>query len=426
MTPQQQQQQQQPQQQKRRERSCLWFLLKLLVFCFVGIVLVVACIRVLRFFESTIIEEDEVVVFFPTIVRFPNFESASDDNISIPIHGWIYETEHPLFPRQFLLDQLARFFNLTSQNELTQGISKALLHFQETVGTFFVNSEAGKRLPLSFCSRNYSLSSLSDFSGHFNDIVELTPSDFQRCIKKELKSDGKLQWVPISAHVTSSSDPKKAPKQYEGKILLVRETGLSVISDIDDTIKITEVFDRQRMLLNTFIKGPFVAVPSMSALYRRWQKQWGASYHYVSGSPWQLYSPLSRFLNEFGFPNGSIHLRLLDLSSPMLYKRKVIDPLIQLFPKRIFLLVGDSGELDPEIYKEVALEFPDQVGGVFIRDSMISANISAKERIEKLYEDFPPNFCVLFENPPKLFDFFVSPPISLTEQLKAAEAQTTN
>jgi len=46
----------------------------------------------------------------------------------------------------------------------------------------------------------------------------------------------------------------------------------------------------------------------------------------------------------------------------------VIEPLMKQFPKRQFILIGDSGERDPEIYGELARKFPAQVSHIYIRD----------------------------------------------------------
>lgn len=160
------------------------------------------------------------------------------------------------------------------------------------------------------------------------------------------------------------------------EVHVIAEEGLSVVSDIDDTIKVSEVLNREALLKNTFCR-PFAAVPGMAELYRDWATQGAATFHYVSASPWQLYLPLSEFVRSNGFPAGTFHMkefRLKDrtavamLASPEKYKPGVIEPLLRQFPRRQFVLVGDSGEKDPEVYAQLARRFPEQVRAVFIRD----------------------------------------------------------
>ncbi|MCB1307410.1 MAG: App1 family protein, partial [Leptospiraceae bacterium] len=126
----------------------------------------------------------------------------------------------------------------------------------------------------------------------------------------------------------------------------------------------------------TFLRE-FEAVPGMAAVYREWQRR-GYAFHYVSGSPWQLYPPLLEFMQAAGFPVGSFHLRMFRLkghsvldfirSDGLEYKSPAITDLLQTYPDRRFILVGDSGEQDPEVYARIAHQFPDQVKAIFIRD----------------------------------------------------------
>jgi len=135
--------------------------------------------------------------------------------------------------------------------------------------------------------------------------------------------------------------------------------------DIDDTIKITNVGHRETLIANTFL-NPYRPVPGMAKLYRQWQSK-GIVFHYVSAGPWPLYGPLSDFLTAAGFPKApspaefplETDSSLLDLtSSPEAYKLQTIEAIFKDFPARQFLLIGDSGERDPEIYGRLARTFP--------------------------------------------------------------------
>ena len=93
------------------------------------------------------------------------------------------------------------------------------------------------------------------------------------------------------------------PRRIEGHVLLVPASGLSVISDIDDTVKITEVRDQQQVLLNTFVRV-FKAVPGMAERYQNLARDPQTRFHYLSSSPIQLLPALADFLREAGFPIG--------------------------------------------------------------------------------------------------------------------------
>jgi hypothetical protein len=164
-------------------------------------------------------------------------------------------------------------------------------------------------------------------------------------------------------------------RRFTTRAWLLPPTGLSVISDIDDTLRHSQVQDRRELLLNTFAR-PFAAIPGMAARFRALAAIPGTHFHYVSASPLQLYPALEAFLVEAGFPEGSLHLRettswrsLLSAGSGSRgHKRAAISRLLRDSPDRRFLLVGDSGEQDPEIYAEVARAHPGRIVGIAIRD----------------------------------------------------------
>ncbi len=174
--------------------------------------------------------------------------------------------------------------------------------------------------------------------------------------------------------------------QGQGWVQLLEPEGLSVISDIDDTVKATEIpAGRRTVVRNTFFKD-FEAARGMAELYSQWEDE--AAFHYVSGSPWQLYNSLTGFLfsREAGFPRGSLHMKTVrknpfslntwrDLSElatneSVTFDQKLrqIEQIFQHFPQRRFVLVGDSGERDPEIYRTMQERYPDQVEDIYIRD----------------------------------------------------------
>jgi phosphatidate phosphatase APP1 len=180
-----------------------------------------------------------------------------------------------------------------------------------------------------------------------------------------------------------------------------------IISDIDDTIKHTEVTSRRRLLINTFLNH-FQSIRGMSEAYQQWAGR-GAVFHYVSSSPWQLFDHLHEFSQAVGFPDGSVHLRAFRLRDHMLRrmllirrrgKATVIRSLLSTFPDRRFLLVGDSGELDPEIYAKAARRFPQQVSRIVIRE--LPQRPLRGERQDRLMRQVPEEKWHLFHDAEEL------------------------
>ena len=82
------------------------------------------------------------------------------------------------------------------------------------------------------------------------------------------------------------------------------------------------------------------------------------------------------------------------------YKRGVILPLLLAFPARRFVLVGDSGEQDPEIFGALAREYPDRVAAVLIRDVTGAGRGAA--RYDKAFAGLEPECWKVFKSPSEL------------------------
>ena len=171
-----------------------------------------------------------------------------------------------------------------------------------------------------------------------------------------------------------------------GRVRLIEPEGLSLVSDIDDTIKVTEVTAGSDVVLRNTFCLDFKPAPGMKEMYAGLGD---VAVHYVSGGPEQMFGPLYDYLitGPGGFPEGTFHLKffpknLLMIETTRNLKRFVSSPLdvtydhkleeitrlMERFPNRQFILVGDSGEIDPEVYAEVRRKRGDQVKEIWIRD----------------------------------------------------------
>lgn len=166
-------------------------------------------------------------------------------------------------------------------------------------------------------------------------------------------------------------------------LLFIGNQGVSVISDIDDTVKHSGVTKSKRELLQNVFAKSFddVSLEGVSEWYNRMAEA-GATFHYVSNSPWQLYDVIHGYLEHHHFPEGSIHLKkyagVFDgLTEPVKgRKRATLERIFKDFPNHKFILVGDSGEADLEAYSDIAIRFPDQVLSIYIRDITLSGHES--------------------------------------------------
>jgi hypothetical protein len=151
-----------------------------------------------------------------------------------------------------------------------------------------------------------------------------------------------------------------------------RDAKLLVVSDVDDTVRIAEVLDRPRMIERVFLRH-YEPVPGLADVYRQLAMASGGV-HFVSGSPWQIAPVIEEFLTAERFPPAVLHCRQMSWdfwnSDPIHtkdFKVATIKTLLKQFPTPKFLLIGDDGEHDPEVYTEICRSDPARVAGVWIR-----------------------------------------------------------
>jgi len=331
------------------------------------------------------IKSDETVVFLS------GFGSKATNGWLLHFHGWVYESKiHRPITALFRRAIGIRDDELSAPEKAT---------FRERAQFFLVDNERRKSVLIHLGDMTFKLDP-SLANGHFHTNLLIRTEDIDRFGLSTLLTNLFLpfQMVP----------PKTTIQAVSGAIQLLPPSGLSIISDIDDTIKITDVRDRKELLRNTFCR-PYQPVEGMAPLYAQWEKTSGARFHYVSASPWQLYLPLCEFIQTNQFPSGTYHLKLfrwkdrtaLDLfKSPEKYKLSTITPFLKEFPERKFVLVGYSGEKDPETYGVLAREFPSQIIRIFIRD--VTGEPRSSLRYERAFWRLSTNVWTIFKDPAEL------------------------
>ena len=148
------------------------------------------------------------------------------------------------------------------------------------------------------------------------------------------------------------------------------EARFGVISDVDDTILETGVQRVGRMLKQTFTGSALTRTPFEGApeLYQDLAAGVNPVF-YVSSSPWNLHAFLIAFLDHRAFPRGPVLLRdLLGGTTGREQKSVRLHEILDLHPGLRFVLLGDSGEHDPQIYAELVRSYPGRVIAVYIRE----------------------------------------------------------
>ena len=335
----------------------------------------------------------------PKISSYPSYGfQTKDGDWLVNLLGVAYQTPPLNLRQRMLLKMLANVMKASDRDLQSET-------FRDRTWPFFVEPQSGYRMTIDIQGQRIRLQKKSRRNGHFDTWLRLDDG-FVRSIAQVDGHDNLILDGRIASDCPASDCP--ASDSVDCQIMLLQSSGLSVVSDIDDTIKDSNVIDRRELLLNTFVRD-FRCVEGMPELYRDWFAE-GADFHYVSSSPWQLYTALEQMRLHFEFPIGTVHLRNFRLRDQFLkklmFRRQgkalAIRKLLKNFPRRKFLLVGDSGEKDPEIYQKICRKFPDQIKGVFIRN--VRGRELHGERLEKLKRCVGRNVCGVFLTPQQLRD----------------------
>ena len=250
----------------------------------------------------------------------------------------------------------------------------------------FHNDEA-KNMPLQLWFE----SSLSDAESKQQQRTVKTDSEGYFRLEMSVPEQYKAGWQQIYADMQGNLS--------RGKALIVPEKNIvGLISDLDDTILVSEVLSKRRLLSNTFLKNPMQrkTFPGAAELYRSVAQHNPipdtAPIFYLSASPRQLHGAISEFLEHHQFPPGVVITKRVsdDLSSEPLfdqfaYKTKKIEEIFERLPHVRFILAGDDGEKDPEIYDHIRRNYPDRVMAVWIRE----VNTDPTRQRHEGQQDFP-------------------------------------
>ncbi|MDX2155834.1 MAG: phosphatase domain-containing protein [Hyphomicrobiaceae bacterium] len=295
------------------------------------------------------------MVVFNTAAR-----RGPDETWIVPIHGRIWKPATGRTARAALRIALRTGFGV-APDAFNRDV------FDERCAFLLGDNRADRQVVVSVCGVSRAMPP-SGRDGQFRDSIVLPAS--------LVAAHAQYGRLTVAASLEGAETPVET-----GWSILVPPHGVSVISDIDDTVKVSHVGDRRRMMALTFLEA-FGAIDGIAARYRDWAAQ-GAAFHFISSSPWPLYEPITAFLAAAGFPAATCALKNVGLkdrsirhflSKSTKTKPPAIEALLDAFPERRFVLVGDSAENDAEIYVDTARRHPGRISHILIRQ------VSARRR----------------------------------------------
>lgn len=154
---------------------------------------------------------------------------------------------------------------------------------------------------------------------------------------------------------------------------LVPPTGLTFISDIDDILRVTKIYEPKEGLLNSFAR-PFTSWENMPDIYANWSRSLPNSthFHYLTTTPEQITRNYMDFIYKT-YPGGSFDTRPLnfsDVSATLSIRMFLLQKIFQTFPQRKFVLIADTSNSDVmSDYPQLAHDYPNQVQCIFLRNT---------------------------------------------------------
>lgn len=161
-----------------------------------------------------------------------------------------------------------------------------------------------------------------------------------------------------------------------------------LLSDFDDTVAVTNVHSIRQLLASTFLLDADTQppVPGMAELYRSLTAT-GAPVAFLSGSPVQFAPRIGRFLKAHGFPRAALYLRNLGPRTLSHYKEPVLAQLSERFPGLPLVMIGDSGERDPEIFATFMRQNPERVMRAYVRQATADPGPTSRFEGQLLFSD---------------------------------------
>ncbi|HEV7349107.1 App1 family protein [Telluribacter sp.] len=223
---------------------------------------------------------------------------------------------------------------------------------------------------------------MASFAGQVKEVV----TDEEGYFEVEFRTEDRVDYSKTGNKIQLKLLEQKTDNdvlEAEGYVFaLGQEVEFGVISDIDDTVlvsNVTHFLGQLKLMLtkNATERSPFPGIAGfLRALGKGSDGQGQNPLFFVSGSEWNLFDLLINFFRSHDIPEGPLLLRdkgtkfdrgTLETSEEE-YKQEKIRHILDTFPSLNFICIGDSGQLDSEIYRQMVEEYPGRILGIYIRD----------------------------------------------------------
>ncbi|KAL8387926.1 hypothetical protein RB595_009571 [Gaeumannomyces hyphopodioides] len=321
------------------------------------------------------IDDDQVRALPTQVLNIPPYGNWSNNAWNIRFRGNVYKQPNTSVEK---LDKLANVFligtdikDLPPQEQdqarnltgsifiLQQGDQNVTMHLEpapaagssgEPGGGGAVNATGG--------TQNVNLPTRTTAQGDFDELVPI-----------QLNS---LQQGDTAQDVQRLNIYAKGSTLGNATAYLVPPRGITVVSDIDDILRVTKIYKPKEGLLNSFARA-FVPWQNMPAIYANWSQHInGVAFHYLTTTPEQATRIYMDYIYKT-YPGGSFDTRPLnfsDVTATLSIRKHLLDRIFETFPERRFVLVGDTSNSDiMKAYPQLVRDFPGQVACILLRNT---------------------------------------------------------
>ncbi|RYP44091.1 hypothetical protein DL768_009415 [Monosporascus sp. mg162] len=324
------------------------------------------------------LSDDDLAALPTQVLNIPGYANWTDEGWNVRIHGNVYK--QPDTPPESL-DALANEFligvdisNLTKEQQVQarnvtasiyvvqQADQSVTINFENDVavqpnaGTSIINAGGGQQS----IKMPYETTAQGDFDA-FVILKNTTGPDGGYL----LPGNETTAIQALNAYVEGTDSGNATA-------YLVPREGFTIISDIDDVLRVTRIYLPNEGILNTFAR-PFRPWENMPEIYALWSTTIpDVHFHYLTTTPEQAARNYMEFIYKT-YPRGSFDTRPLnfsDIKATTAIRRFLLDKIFATFPERRFVLVGDVSNADiMKAYPQLAINYPDQVQCIFLRNT---------------------------------------------------------
>jgi len=301
------------------------------------------------------------------VLNIPGYANWTDSGWNLRIHGNVYKQPNI---SNGTIDKLANYFLIgtsvaelpPSQQDQARNVTREIYVVQQANESVTVDILPGPELVGNGAGgqQTITLPYLTTSEGDFDVFIPL-----QNTSGELLPGEGEIPPQPMNVYA-QGTDTGNATSY------LVSDQGLTVISDIDDILRVTKIYEPKEGLLNTFAR-PFTPWMNMPDIYRNWSISLpNIHFHYLTTTPEQATRNYMQFIYDT-YPGGSFDTRPLnfsDVAATLSIRKFLLDRIFQTFPHRKFILVADTSNSDVmRDYPEMATQYPGQVQCIFLRNT---------------------------------------------------------